>query len=318
TSLPSPWQGASLVTNQLADAFTAKRADQAAAQRRQDLAGYIAKAGDNPTMADVGQITAADADIGKAYLSEIQQRRAQAAQIQAQKELTTQKAQQDEEAAQAQEKRLLARPPNDDLINLKRGLQQGILSQEEYDARVKKLNAGSPAEQKLVAQEQEGNIDLQSLTGSLKEAQGLANLGIYEGPGAKVKSMVGENIGSVLPGVTGINAETTARTQRFNQIMSGPVLETLNKMKGSSSDRDLIFAIDTLNNQNATLENKQKALDTITRKMDAHMRASDQRLKELGGSKVEIAPPGGRAAGPATGAAAPAADPLEGRTATGA
>ena len=42
TSLPSPWQGASLVMNQAADAFATKRADQAAAQRRQDLAGYMA------------------------------------------------------------------------------------------------------------------------------------------------------------------------------------------------------------------------------------------------------------------------------------
>jgi hypothetical protein len=305
TSIPSPWQGFGNVLNTAADAFATRRADQATAQRRQDLAGYIARAGDNPTMADVGQITAADSDVGKTYLQEIQARRSQAAQIQAAKDLAAQKAQQDEAAAAAQEQRVLARPPNEDLINLKRGLQQGIITQEEYDQRAKKLNAGSPAEQKLVTQEQEGNIDLQSLLGSLKEAQGLANTGIYEGPGAKIRSMVGENVGSVLPGVTGINAETTARTQRFNQILSGPVLETLNKMKGSSSDRDLLFAIDTLNNQNATLDNKKAALDTVMRKIDAHMRASDQRLKEMGGKKVEIAPPTTSAG--ASAAAAPAA-----------
>src|SRR4029077_18728236 len=72
TSLPSPWQGASLVMNQAADAFATKRADQAAAQRRQDLAGYIAKAGDNPTAADIGKIISADQDVGKTYLQEIQ------------------------------------------------------------------------------------------------------------------------------------------------------------------------------------------------------------------------------------------------------
>lgn len=71
TSLPSPWQGASLVMNQAADAFATKRADQAAAQRRQDLAGYMAQAGDNPTPELVGKITAADADVGKTYMQEI-------------------------------------------------------------------------------------------------------------------------------------------------------------------------------------------------------------------------------------------------------
>jgi hypothetical protein len=312
TSLPSPWQGASLIANTAADAFTARHADQAAAQRRQDLAGYIAKAGDNPTMADVAQITAADADIGKTYLSEIQQRRAQAATIQAQKELAAQRAQQDKDYL-AEQERLQGGRPQTDQGKVKADLAAGRISPEEADAALKKLSAPSAGEQKLVTQEQEGNIDLQSMMGSLKEAQDLANKGIYEGPGAKIKSAVGENIGSVLPGVTGINAETTARTQRFNQILSGPVLETLNKMKGSSSDKDLVFAIDTLNQPNATLANKQAALDTITRKMDAHMRASDQRLKELGGRKVEVAPPAaGGGAGPAA-----AADPLEGRTATG-
>src|SRR6187455_2989042 len=74
-SLPSPWQGAGYLANTFADALGTKRADQAAAQRRQDLAGYIAKAGDNPTAADIGQITAADADFGKTYLQEVQQRR---------------------------------------------------------------------------------------------------------------------------------------------------------------------------------------------------------------------------------------------------
>jgi hypothetical protein len=302
TSLPSPWQGASLVMNQAADAFATKRADQAAAQRRQDLAGYIAKAGDNPTAADVGQISAADPDIGRTYLQEIQQRRSQAATIQAQKDLAAQKAQSDEAAAVAAEQRVGARPKSS-IAEIEADRAAGRISDEDATAAKKKLTAAPAAEQKLVTQEQEGNIDLQSMMGSLKEAQDLVTKGIYEGPGAKVKSMVGENIGSVLPGVTGINAETTSRTQRFNQILSGPVLETLNKMKGSSSDKDLVFAIDTLNQPNATLANKQAALDTITRKMDAHMRASDQRLKEMGGKKVEVAPP----ATSAGGGAAPAA-----------
>jgi hypothetical protein len=38
TSLPSPWQGAGYLTNTVADALATRRADQATAAGRQDLA----------------------------------------------------------------------------------------------------------------------------------------------------------------------------------------------------------------------------------------------------------------------------------------
>jgi len=312
TSLPSPWQGAGYLANTFADALGTKQADQAAAQRRQDLAGYIAKAGDNPTMADVGRITAADTDVGKTYLSEIQQRRAQAAQIQAQKELATQKAQQDEAAAAAQEQRVLARPPNDDVVNIRRAESQGLITKEDADARVKKLTAPAAAEQKAAGEEQNKNIELQSLVGSLQTAQQLGKEGIYGGPGATAKTFIGSHIaagGGPLSGMLGMDAKTSERTQRFNSLMSGPILQTLNSLKGASSDRELNFAIDTLNNADATVQNKLDALDTIMRKSAALQQASDLRLKQSGTTKIEVAPP---SAAPA----APAADPLEGRTAT--
>src|SRR5580765_4363155 len=147
-SMPSPWQGAGYLANTFADALGAKRADQAAGQRRQDLAGYIARAGDNPTAADIGQITAADPELGRTYLQEIQQRRSQAAQIQAQKELATQKAQQDQEYLQKQDTLSQAHPQTDQ-GKVKQDLASGRITQEEADAALKKLNAGSPAEQKL-------------------------------------------------------------------------------------------------------------------------------------------------------------------------
>src|SRR6185436_7542367 len=84
-SVPSPWQGIGNVANTAADAILSRRADQAAAQRRQDLAGYIAQAGDNPTAAQIG----------------------------ASKEMAAQKAQQDTEYLREQDRLARERPQSD-------------------------------------------------------------------------------------------------------------------------------------------------------------------------------------------------------------
>jgi hypothetical protein len=291
TSLPSPWQGASLVMNQAADAFATKRADQAAAQRRQDLAGYMSAAGDNPTMQQIGQITAADQEVGKTYMQEISSRRAAAAQIQAAKELAAQKAQQDEAYAVSQEQRVQGRPQTDQ-GKVKADLAAGKLSPEEADAAMKKLNAGSPAEQKAVNEQQDANIELQSQVAGLREAQGLLNAGkVYSGGGAEFKETAGKYAPSALGGVLGVDAESTKATQRYNQIVSPQVLDVLSKLKGASSDRDMMFAINTLNDKSADIETKKKALATLLPKVEAHLKASEGRLTKMGGERIAVETP---------------------------
>lgn len=300
-SMPSPWQGAGYLANTVADAVATKRADQQAAEQKQQLANLMGQVGpEGPNPQQLAGITARDQDLGKMYAQQAFTARQDAASRQAQKELVTQKAQQDEAAAVSQEARVQARPPNDDLINLKRGLQQGILTQEEYDARVKKLNAGSPAEQKLLDEKQSENIDLQATANSLAEAARLLDSGkVYSGGGADLKGGIGKYVD--VPGYT--DTESTKTSQRYNQIMSAEVLPILSKLKGATSDKDMLWAINTLNDTTSDLETKKRALATLRVKMGAHLQQSEQTVKNMGGSAVKVEPP------PAAGVTAPAAAP---------
>jgi hypothetical protein len=222
--------------------------------------------------------------------------------------MAAEKAKTDEAYAAAQEARLQARPTDDPLVNAKRALTRGEITQEEYDARAKKINAGSPAEQKAVNEQQDANIELQSQVAGLKEAHGLLlDKKVYSGGGAEWKETGGKYLPDTLGGMVGIDAEKTKATQRYNQIVSPEVLNVLSKLKGASSDRDMMFAINTLNDKSADIETKQKALERLIPKVEAHLKASEGRLADMGGKKITVETPasGGAApAAPATPAAA--------------
>jgi hypothetical protein len=293
SSLPSPWQGASLVMNQAADAFAAKRADQAAAARRQELAGVMSGVGpEGPNPGQLAQITGADPDLGKTYLQQIAQQRAAAQQIQAQKEAAAEAAKTAETAAVSQEGRLQARPQTD-AGKVKADLAAGKLSEEEAAAALKKLTAPSAGEQKIINEQQSAHIDLQSSVDNLKEAEQLLNQGVYSGGGAEFKEIAGKYAPSALGGITGTDPETTKRTQRYNQIMSPEALGALSKLKGASSDKDMMWAIQTVNDKSSSIENKKRALQVLQAKTQAHLQASEQTLKSMGGNtiKVETPPP---------------------------
>jgi hypothetical protein len=303
TSLPSPWQGASLVTNQLADAFATKRADQAAAQRRQDLAGYMSQVGpEGPTPQLQGQITAADPDIGKMYAQQAFEARQSAATRQAQKEAAAEAAKTAEAAAVAQETRVAGRPKTD-IAQINADAAAGRMTEDERAAAIKKLTAGSPAEQKAINEQEDKNIDLQSTVAGLKEARALLDHpdGVYSGAGASAKEFLGRN----LPGVgeyLGTDKATTERTNRYNQIVNAQALDLLSQLKGASSDRDMNWAISILNDKGSSLENKKRALDVLVVKVEAHRQASEQRLKAMGREPVKVetpAPAGGAPAAPA-------------------
>jgi len=307
-SVPSPWQGIGNLANTAADAFTARRADQAAAQRRQDLAGYMANLGDNPTMAQVAPIMAADQETGRTILQEIQQRRSQAANIQAQKELASQKAQQDKDYL-AEQNRLAGDRPQTDVAKIRADEKAGRISKEEADAAVR-LSTAPPAGQQKAANEQEDlNVELQSTLSGLKEAHGLLlNKQVYSGGGAETKEAAGKFLPDALGGLAGISSEKTKATQRYNQIVTPQVLDFLAKLKGASSDRDMNLAISTLNDKSADADTKQRALETLIPKIAAHLELNQRRVKESGREpvKVDIPPP-------ATGAtAAPTAAPTAG------
>jgi hypothetical protein len=219
-------------------------------------------------------ITGADPELGKTYMQEISQRRAQAAQIQAQKEAAAEAARTQEAHATAQEERLKARP-HSPLGELTADAGRKP-TEEEVAAAIKKQTQGSPADQAAMGAARDENINRQTA--------------------AKLH----------LGGVTGTDPETTARSLRYSQIMSSEVVAQLKALKGPASNKDMDWATRTVNDPSAPRENKQKALQILRAQMDAHLRSSGETLKGMGTAPIKVEVPG---AGDATAAPAATADP---------
>ena len=295
TSLPSPWQGASLVLNQAADAFATKRADQATAAGREDLAKTMSQIGpEGPTPEQQGRIAIRDPDMAKTYMAEVASRRAAAAEVAARKEAAAEAARVNEAAAVAQEGRIQARPSTDEVAQVERAAKRGELSPEDAAARKKKLLSGSPAEQKYETEMQEKSVAGQSLMSLLDEAQALTThpKGIHAGPQAGGTQTIGENVPGFLqkaiPGVLP-DPETTQNTQRFNQIMGEQALEQLTKMKGASSDRDVAINFKIVNDPNATLDNKKKALVALKNRIATLLQIHNDSIVAAGGKVPTLA-----------------------------
>lgn len=309
TSLPSPWQGAGLVMNQAADAFATKRADQQAAEQKQQLAGLIGQIGpEGPNPQQLAGITARDEALGKMYADQAFQARQSAAAAQAQKERDAAKVESDKGYLTEQERLLQGRPQTDQ-GKVKADIAAGRLSPEEGEAALKKLNEGSPASQKAVNEQEDTNINLQSTLAGLKEARGLLDHpgGVYSGAGAGAKEFMGRNLPGIGGYVAGTDPETTARTNRYNQIVNAQALDLLSQLKGASSDKDMAWAISILNDKSADIDTKKRALDVLVAKVDAHARASEGRLKAMGREPVKVETPPPTAGGPAAATGAPAA-----------
>lgn len=312
TSLPSPWQGASLVMNQAADAFTAKRADQAAAARRQDLANLMGGVGpEGPNPQQLAGITSADPDIGKLYAQQAFTARQNAADIQSRKEMATEKYKQDEAAAVSQEGRLQGRPQTD-AGKIKADLAAGRLSEEEAAAALKKLTAPGAGEQNIINKQNEQAIEAQSGLNTLDEALGLINSkeSIHSGIGAGMKTDVGRYIPESMGGPS---QATTNNTLRYNEIMNSEALNKLTTMKGASSDRDVQINFKIVNDPTAPIENKRKALAVLRDKLAAHLKANEGAITAAGGTptKIEKTAPAASAAASAAAPAAGGGDMLE-------
>ena len=308
TSLPSPWQGASLVANQAADAFAAKQADWKAQEQKAQLAqlmGQIGPEGPNPQQ--LAGITARDTDLGKTLLQQQADREAAKYQAQIQQQRDAAKAQSDKDFL-AEQERLAGARPQTDAGKLKADLASGRISQPEFDTAWKKLNAAPAAEQKAANEQQDLNIELQGNLASLKEAQALLNADkVYSGGGAEYRETAGKWLPDAVGGFVGVSEEKTKGTQKYNQIMNPQVLDILNRLKGASSDRDMKFAIDTLNDKSADIETKKAALNRLLPKVEAHLRANEGQLKELGREPVKVEMPPSATGAPTT-TAAPAGD----------
>ena len=311
TSLPSPWQGAGYLTNTLADAFATKRADQQAAEQKQQLASLMGQIGpEGPNPQQQAGITARDPELGKMYATQAFTARQNAADIAARKEAAAEKFKQEEAGAVSAEQRVQARPQTD-VGKVKADLAAGRISQEEADAAVRKLTAGSPADQVAMGQARDEHINLQVTAAKLAEADDLLEKGIYHGAGADTKTKLGQIVPDKLGGIVGTDPETTARSKRYTQILSSEVVAQLKALKGPASNKDMDWATTTVNDPSAPKENKQQAMKILRAQMGAHLQSSEQTLKGMGTAPVKVEIPGATGGPAAPAAAAGGGDLLE-------
>ena len=301
----TPIQGFGHLANQFADSVRANRVDQAAAAQRDMLAKSMAGLDyGNPDPQRMAQIAVAAPDIYKDVAAAIEARRSQQAQFTHQDATAKEAARVAQEAADAAENRIQSRPTDLPVVQADRALKRGEIDQATRDAIVKKATSAPASEQKYITGMQEQSIAGQSLIASLDEALALTNhpKGIHAGAGAGWTQGIGENTQNFLQGVTsaaGRDPETTSNTQRFNQIMGAQALDLLNQMKGASSDRDVQVNFKIVNDPNATIDNKRKAIEALKIKLAGLLQVHHNAITEAGG-KVPTLPTAGGGGGTVT------------------
>jgi len=304
----TPIQGFGHLANQFADSVRANRVDQAAAAQRDMLAKSMAGLDyGNPDPQRMAQIAVAAPDIYKDVAAAIEARRSQQAQFTHQDATAKEAARVAQEAADAAENRIQSRPTDLPVVQADRALKRGEIDQATRDAIVKKATSAPASEQKYITGMQEQSIAGQSLIASLDEALALTNhpKGIHAGAGAGWTQGIGENTPKFLQGVTsaaGIDPETMSNTQRFNQIMGAQALDLLNQMKGASSDRDVQVNFKIVNDPNATIENKRKAIEALKIKLAGLLQVHHNAITEAGGKVPTLPTAGGGAGGASTAA----------------
>jgi hypothetical protein len=314
----TPIQGFGQLANQLGDQFRQSRTDAALAAQKDELSKLIAS-GDptNPSPQVQARMAVLAPDMYKDVLGVIADRRKQQDLFGQQDKTLAEKAKLDEAAAVAAETRAQARPQTE-LEKLTHSLGRKP-TEAEVQANIKKITEGSVSEKKFITDQQEKSVAGQSLLGTLDEALALTNhpKGIHAGAQGGMVQSIGENTPKFMQGSSMLpDPETTANTQRFNQIMGEQALNLLNQMKGASSDKDVQVNFKIANDPNSTVENKRKAIMWLQAKVGSLLQVHNNSIKEAGGEVPTMPKPNvGGTATPQSGGGG--ADPLEGRTATG-
>jgi hypothetical protein len=308
----TPIQGFGQLANQLGDQFRQSRADSALAAQRDELAKTIAGidpvAGANQQQ--MAKIAVLDPEGFKTMLTQREEAKRQQALFGQQDKTQAEKARLDEAAAVAAETRAQARPQTE-LEKLTHSLGRKP-TEAEVQANIKKITEGSVSEKKFITDQQEKSVAGQSLLGTLDEALALTNhpKGIHAGAQGGMTQSIGENTPKILQGSSMLpDPETTANTQRFNQIMGEQALNLLNQMKGASSDRDVQVNFKIANDANATVENKRKAIMWLQAKVGSLLQVHNNSIIEAGGTVPTMPKPnvGGTATPQSSTAATPQA-----------
>ena len=216
---------------------------------------------------------------------------AAAAEVQAKKDAAAEAARVAQVAADAQEKRLLARPSDDTVAKINLAEKNGEITAEQAAAERKKAMAAGVPEQKFITEQSEKSIEAQSLLGTLDNALGLLNSpkGIHTGNYAAKTQTIGEHVPKFLQGNQYLpDPETTKNTQRYNQIMGAEVLDAVTRMKGSSSDRDVDLNIKIANDPNASVEAKRDAIMVLKNKLPAMIANHNKAIAGAGGEAPQL------------------------------
>ena len=293
TSLPSPWQGAGLVMNQAADAFATKRADQAAAQRRQDLASIMSAGGTRrPEPAAVGaDHRCAIRNIGKTYMQEIAAAAVAGGSDPGPEGGGRRGGQGRRGGGGRRRKGGCGRGRRRTGAQIEESVRAGQQTPEQAAEERGKAFGPNPAEIKARSDQENTHIEAQSFVNSLAEAQDLVNTGVYNGKGAAYQGEYGKGLtGYATDFIGATDPKTTQRDDRYNKIMNTVATQMTAAMKGSQSDKELTLALDTARNPNATKEAKQQALDVIIKKAQLHAQVSEEGVKSLKGSPKYLEP----------------------------
>jgi hypothetical protein len=170
------------------------------------------------------------------------------------------------------------------------------------------MTAKSPTEEKLIIEERNKAVELQSNLKMLDEAHDIINSpkGIHSGN--LILTPLKTGIGSVLPqSLGGPDDETQKNTQRFNLILKSEGLQQLLTMKGASSDKDVQENFKIANDPSQPLESRKKALSLLRDALYTHVKTNREDVQRVGGAypQLERAPGSNTPAAPQASASVP-------------
>lgn len=144
--------------------------------------------------------------------------------------------------------------------------------------------------------------NLKAAIDQLTEAKALLPQ-IYTGYGAGIRSSFNQAAPGMLPNVI-TDPKRAQATQRYNQILGTESIGAMSQtLKGATTDFEMREFSRLMNDPNQTPETKQKALDAMIAKANAHYGIKVGRLRELGRKIPDLG-------SPASGAGPSASDPL--------
>lgn len=164
---------------------------------------------------------------------------------------------------------------------LKRALDTGEITQEVYDAAIKKQTSqagvGGPQQLKVLYDQQDQYINTSSAIGQLQRAKDLIAQGIDWGNFAGARTWAGSG------GQLGEDAKALAqRTKDYNAIMNQEAIAAMSQaLKGATTDTEMNRFIADMNDQAMDPAIKRQKIDVMLAKAQAFNEQQAARIKQM-------------------------------------